>query len=307
MTPGLATALHAVAQQAAGHQQYPAATLYVVATPIGNLADLTLRAVHVLGLADAIACEDTRHTAGLLRHLGLDKPLLALHAHNERDASQRVVGLLEGGQRVALVCDAGTPAVSDPGAALVAAVTRAGRRVVPIPGPSSAIAAASVAGDAGASGFRFRGFLPARGGERRAALQACADDDGMQLLFEAPHRIDALLDDLAEDQPDRTLTLCRELTKQFESIHTLPARQAPTWLAEDANRQRGEFVVVLHARSAGTDDLGQASADALRILKILLQELPLKQAVALAATISAAPRNGLYAAALAMRNDAAKP
>jgi 16S rRNA (cytidine1402-2'-O)-methyltransferase len=177
------------AAQAAGAQQYPAGALYMVATPIGNLADLTLRAIHVLGMVDALACEDTRVSAGLLRHLGLDKPLLALHQHNEASAADAVLRRLDGGERVAYVSDAGTPAVSDPGAALVARVAQAGHRVLPIPGASSALAALSVAGDATAGGFSFAGFLPARGGARSGALRTVLNAAGTQLLFEAPHRI----------------------------------------------------------------------------------------------------------------------
>jgi 16S rRNA (cytidine1402-2'-O)-methyltransferase len=278
----------------------------MVATPIGNLADLTLRAIHVLALADAVACEDTRHTAVLLRHLGLDKPLLALHAHNETVASSRVLDLLRAGQRVAMVSDAGTPAVSDPGAGLVAAVVREGLRVVPVPGPSSATAAASVAGDTQAEGFRFRGFLPARGAERHSALQACTADPSMQVLFEAPHRIDDLLIALAQAQPQRPMTLCRELTKQFETICTLTAAEAPAWLSADAQRRRGEFVVVMHAQPRTAAQGDGPPDEALRVLKLLMKELPLKQSVGLAAAISGAPRNGLYEAALALRGEGAQ-
>jgi len=275
-----------------------------VATPIGNLADLTLRALHVLALADTVACEDTRNTGALLRHLGLDKPLLALHAHNESAAAPRVAALLAQGQRVALVSDAGTPAVSDPGAALVAAVAAAGHRVVPVPGPSSAVAAVSVAGDAQAEGFRFRGFLPPRGAERAQALAAAVADTGQQVLFEAPHRIEALARELAQAAPARRLTLCRELTKQFETIVTLGAGELPGWLAHDARRQRGEFVLVLHAQpaAAGGAATGLDPA-ARRLLEALLRELPLKRAVALAAGLGAAPRNLLYEAALAWRQE----
>ena len=162
------------ASLAAQGQQYPAGALYVVATPIGNLADVTLRAVHVLGLVDAIACEDTRHTAALLRHLAITKPLIAVHAHNERSAAAAVLERLARGERVAYVSDAGTPAVSDPGAELVAAARAAGHRIVPIPGASSALAALSVAGDVDGSGFTVVGFLPARGGERTRAVAAIA-------------------------------------------------------------------------------------------------------------------------------------
>jgi 16S rRNA (cytidine1402-2'-O)-methyltransferase len=298
--------LHAAAR-AAGAQQYPAPALYLVATPIGNLADLTLRALHVLALADTVACEDTRNTGALLRHLGLDKPLLALHAHNESAAAPRVAALLAQGQRVALVSDAGTPAVSDPGAALVAAVVAAGHRVVPVPGPSSAVAAVSVAGDAQAEGFRFRGFLPPRGAERAQAVAAAVADTGQQVLFEAPHRIEALARELAQAAPARPLTLCRELTKQFETVATMDAVALPAWLAADANRLRGEFVVVLHAAPPAAAAAGALPPAALQALRVLLDELPLKQAVALAARLSGAPRKALYAAALALRDGAGDP
>ena len=274
-----------------------------MATPIGNLADLTLRAIHVLGLVDAVACEDTRVSAGLLRHLGLDKPLLALHQHNEHQAAALVLQRLAMGQRVAYVSDAGTPAVSDPGAALVAQVAAAGHRVLPIPGASSALAALSVAGDARSSGFAFVGFLPARGAERAAALRALAQAAVAQVLFEAPHRIEALAGELAALLPQRVLTLCRELTKQFETVHTLAAAELPAWLAADANRHRGEFVLVLHAPEPAAADTGLPAA-AMDMLAVLLRELPLKQAVSLAAELSAAPRNALYQAALRMKADA---
>ena len=274
-----------------------------MATPIGNLADLTLRAIHVLGLVDAVACEDTRVSAGLLRHLGLDKPLLALHQHNEHQAAAAVLQRLAMGQRVAYVSDAGTPAVSDPGAALVAQVAAAGHRVLPIPGASSALAALSVAGDARSSGFAFVGFLPARGAERAAALRALAQAAVAQVLFEAPHRIEALAGELAALLPQRVLTLCRELTKQFETVHTLAAAELPAWLAADANRHRGEFVLVLHAPEPAAADTGLPAA-AMGMLAVLLRELPLKQAVSLAAELSAAPRNALYQAALRMKADA---
>ena len=285
------------AADAAGAQQYPVATLYVVATPIGNLADLSLRAVHVLALVDAVACEDKRHSASLLRALGLDKPLLAIHQHNEREAAPAVLLRLARGERVAYVSDAGTPALSDPGAALVGAVRDAGYRVLPIPGASAALAALSVAGDVRATAFRFAGFLPAKGGERSQALAALLAQPEAQVLFEAPHRIEALCRALGVACPARTATLCRELTKQFETVVTLPASALSGWLAADQNRLRGEFVVVLHAPPAS--ELGPSDHDA--TLSTLLAALPLKQAVALAAELTGAPRNGLYERALALK------
>jgi 16S rRNA (cytidine1402-2'-O)-methyltransferase len=290
------------AAAAAGGQQSPPAT------PIGNLADLTLRAIHALALADAVACEDTRVGGALLAHLGLHKPLLALHEHNEREGAARVIERLARGERVAFVSDAGTPAVSDPGAALVEAVRSAGHRCLPLPGASSVVTALSAAGDVRARGFAFVGFAPAKAAERRSWLDALAQRRGESVvLFEAPHRIAALCAALADAMPERRVTIARELTKQFEQVHTLAARDAPGWLAADANRERGEFVLVLHALA---DDL--AAPDALdpaaeRTLGLLLAELPLKQAVSLAAAISGAPRNALYQRALAQRTDSASP
>jgi len=294
--------LQSAALDATAHQSHPAGSLYVVATPIGNLADLTLRAVHVLArVVAAVACEDTRVSAALLRHIGVQRPLIALHAHNEAEAANGVIARLAAGESVAYVSDAGTPAVSDPGARLVAAVAAAGHPVVPVPGPSSALAALSVAGDVHGTGFAFVGFLPAKGGERREALATALASATTQVLFEAPHRIESLIDALAEAAPTRRVTLCRELTKQFETVHTADAAALPAWLAADANRIRGEFVLVLHALPtvAAADE---ALSAGLHTLAVLQRELPLKQAVALAAEISGAPRNALYQRALASRN-----
>jgi 16S rRNA (cytidine1402-2'-O)-methyltransferase len=272
--------------------------LYVVATPIGNLADLSLRAIHVLGLVDALACEDTRVSAGLMRHLGLDKPLLSVHEHNERAGASAVLGRLADGQRVAYVSDAGTPAVSDPGAVLVAAARAAGYRCIPIPGASSALAALSVAGDAAVGPFRVIGFIEARGAERDRALRAAAADAEAQVLFESPHRIGALSAALAEACPERSVTIARELTKQFESVHTLAARDLPEWLVADPNRQRGEFVLILHrVEAAARQD--ETAFD--QTLRPLLAALPLKQAVAVAVELTAAPRNALYERALHLK------
>ena len=295
--------LHAAAQAATGHQRFVQGALYVVATPIGNLADITLRAVYLLSRVDAVACEDTRVAAQLLGHLGLHKPLLALHAHNEQQASAAVLTRLAQGEAVAYISDAGTPAVSDPGAVLVAQAAAAGYTVVPVPGASSALAALCAAGDAAGQGFCMVGFLPAKGGDRRQALAGVLADAQTQVLFEAPHRIVDLLAELAAGAPTRRLTLARELTKQFESIVTLAADDAPAWIAADTNRVRGEFVVVLHAKPVPVAAPGSLSAAALQTLQILLRDLPLKQAVALAAEISGGPRKALYQQALAWRAD----
>lgn len=294
------------AASAAGAQHFPSGALYVVATPIGNLADITLRAIHVLALVDAIACEDTRHSAGLLRQFGLDKPLMALHQHNEREAAEAVMVRLARGERVAYISDAGTPAISDPGAALVDAAHVAGYRAIPIPGASSAAAALSVAGDASGSAFAFIGFLPARGGERAQALSQVAADRRTQVLFEAPHRIDALATALAKAcdkraDAGRRVTVCRELTKQFETVETMPVSALPGWLAADANRSRGEFVLVLHARAAVAGDADAFAHDT--VLNVLTAELPLKQAVAITATLTGAARNALYDRALVLKRE----
>jgi 16S rRNA (cytidine1402-2'-O)-methyltransferase len=297
-----ASALQA-AHDAAAAQNYPPAALYVVATPIGNLADITLRALHVLQLADVVACEDTRHTQALLRAYGIDKApaqLLAVHQHNEAQAVLAVLERLGQGQKVAYVSDAGTPAISDPGARLVAGVRQAGMTVVPLPGASSVTTALSVAGVAGADsqqngGFVFVGFLSSKNSERSAEVQALALEARTVVLLEAPHRIEALALALADLGP-RPLTIGRELTKQFEEITKLAAESFPAWLAQDANRTRGEFVLVLHPAPLGTN-----SGPDTRVLKLLLTELPLKTAVKLAAEITGEPRNALYELALTLK------
>ena len=284
------------AKAAAGMQHYPQGMLYVVATPIGNLADISLRALHVLQLVDCIACEDTRHTQGLLRQFGIDKTLVAVHEHNEQEASRGVIDRLQRGERVAYVSDAGTPAVSDPGARLVAAVRSAGLGVMPLPGASSVTTALSAAGISGDSGFVFAGFLPSKAGERDQAITVLQLEPKAVVIMEAPHRIEALA--LAMNPlGSRLITICRELTKQFEEIATVAADQFAAWLALGAQRTRGEFVLVLHpVMQALPKDDGQ------RVLRLLLAELPLKTAVKLAAEITGAPRNDLYDAALKLKN-----
>ncbi len=280
-------------------QHYPQSTLYVVATPIGNLADISLRALHVLQLVDAIACEDTRHTQTMLRQYGIaDKALLALHEHNEVEAAGHVIERLQRGERVAYVSDAGTPAVSDPGARLVAAAQSAGLRVMPLPGASSVTAALSVAGLVGgdhSSAFVFAGFLPSKAGERERAVQGLARESRAVVILEAPHRIEALARALAA-LAGRPVTVGRELTKQFEEIATMPAEVLAAWLQAAATRTRGEFVLVLHPVA----DLPPAQ-DCTRLLQLLMAELPLKSAVRLAADISGLGKNELYDAALKLK------
>jgi 16S rRNA (cytidine1402-2'-O)-methyltransferase len=285
------------ARAAAGLQHYPPATLYVVATPIGNLSDISLRALHVLGLVDAIGCEDTRHTQTLLRQYGVNKPLLPVHEHNEAEAAGTVINRLQRGERVAYVSDAGTPAISDPGARLVAAVRAAGFKSMPLPGASSVTTALSVAGISGDSGFVFAGFLPSKAGERDQAVQTLLTEKRAVVILEAPHRMEALARACAP-LAERAITVARELTKQFEEIATLPASELPEWLAANPQRLRGEFALVLHPapQAAAADDGG-------RVLKLLLAELPLKTAVKLAAEITGASRNELYDAALKLKAD----
>ena len=305
MTTFNASLIQQAATSAAGGQHHPPGALYVVATPIGNLADLTLRAVHVLAIVDVIACEDTRHSAPLLRQLGVDKPLLALHAHNEREAASAVLERLARGERVAYMSDAGTPAISDPGAGLVAAAQTAGYRTIPIPGASSSVAALSVAGDVTGAAFTFVGFLPARGGERAKALNALASNAATQVLFEAPHRIAELATSLGALCAERPVTVCRELTKQFETVVTMAASQLVAWLAADSNRSRGEFVLVVHGAPQAEATPGPQAHDA--TLHVLLADLPLKQAVALAVALTGAPRNSLYERALVLKREAGDP
>lgn len=290
------------AKAAAGMQHYPQGTLYVVATPIGNLADISLRALYVLQMADCIACEDTRHTQGLLRQFGIDKTLLAVHEHNELEAAVGVIDRLQRGERVAYVSDAGTPAVSDPGARLVAAVRSAGLGVMPLPGASSVTTALSaagikVAGGSGDSGFVFAGFLPSKAGERDQAIAVLQSEVKAVVIMEAPHRIEALAQAFSP-LGERQVTVCRELTKQFEEIATVASSQFTAWLAAGAQRTRGEFVLVLHpAPQASPKDDGH------RVLQLLLADLPLKTAVKLAAEITGAPRNELYDTALKLKNN----
>jgi 16S rRNA (cytidine1402-2'-O)-methyltransferase len=271
--------------------------LSIVATPIGNLGDITLRALDTLRAADAIACEDTRHARRLLDHHGIGGKLLALHEHNEQQAAEKLIALLGAGKRVALISDAGTPAVSDPGARAVAAVRAAGFRVEPLPGPNAAIAALSASG-LDDPHFHFVGFLPAKVGSRRTAIEALRAIPATLVFYEAPHRVAETVADLAAQlEPQREIVIARELTKRFEQIERLPLADAPAWLAADENRRRGEFVLLVSAPPprSGID------AESERVLALLLAELPVKQAAKLAAAITGQPKNDLYARALELK------
>lgn len=272
--------------------------LYVVPTPLGNLGDMTQRAIEVLRQVRWVAAEDTRHSAPLLKHFGCKARLLAAHEHNEEAAAQQVIEHLASGESVALVSDAGTPAFSDPGARLVARVRAAGFRVVPLPGPCAAVTALSASGLAEPH-FLFYGFLPAKAKQREDALRGLAALPYALVFYEAPHRILETVESLAAILgPHRTLIMARELTKLFETIHSVPLGEAHAWLTADANRQRGEFVLLVSAAKATGDD-GEGE----RVLRLLLGEgLPVKQAAKLAHSITGAGKNAMYDLALSLKH-----
>jgi 16S rRNA (cytidine1402-2'-O)-methyltransferase len=272
-------------------QQLPRA-LYVVATPIGNAADITLRALWVLRNADCVAAEDTRVTAPLLKRYGIRTRLIALHRHNERESSEKILLRLAQGERVALVSDAGTPGISDPGAVLVRAALSSGQRVIPIPGASSLTAALSAAGlHAGAVGLL--GFLPPRAQARRRLLQQAASRDQGFVLFEAPHRIAQTAAELAAVlQPDRRIVLARELTKLYESIVQTTAAELPRTVG--AQDGRGEFVVVVDGGTPAEREPSTLDEAGRRWLRALAEEVPTARAAAIAAKATGLPREALY-------------
>lgn len=279
--------------------------LYVVATPIGNLGDITARALDTLRNVSVIAAEDTRMTKQLLSHFGISQRLLAVHDHNEKHAADGLVKLLREGQSVALVTDAGTPAVSDPGAKVVAAVREAGFDVVPIPGVSALVTALSASG-VGEGGFVFHGFLPSRAGDRVRALEGLKSSLYALVFYESPHRVVESVTAMAAVFGDtRHLIVCRELTKKFETIVRLPLADAVAWLEADDNNQRGEFVLVLSEPSIYGHLEAEAAETAIleRTLKVLLAELPLKQAVAIAVELTGEKKNRVYEMALGMKGD----
>jgi 16S rRNA (cytidine1402-2'-O)-methyltransferase len=283
--------------QPAHHTRLPPA-LYVVATPIGNLGDITLRALDVLKGVDRVAAEDTRVSGQLLAHFDIRKPLVSIREHNEREAADKVTAWITAGEAVAYVSDAGTPAISDPGARLVTAVRVAGLTVVPIPGASAVTTALSAAGLESGQ-WLFHGFLPPKSGARRAQLQTLGALPCALVFYEAPHRIEETLADMAAVlDGSRAVTLARELTKKFESIVTLPLRDAPAWLAADPNHVRGEFVVIVHPPAAAA---AMVDSEAMRVLDVLLGALPPTLAAKLASQITGRSKAELYKMTLARK------
>jgi len=282
----------------------PPGMLYVVATPIGNLEDLSPRAKRILAEADVVLAEDTRHSGRLLAELGLSKTLISLHEHNEARRVPQVLERLRRGDDVALVCDAGTPLISDPGYRLLSKVREAGLSAAPVPGPCAAVAALSVAGLA-SDRFVFEGFLPERPGPRRARLHVLSGDPRTLILYEAPHRIQAALVDMVQILgPQRQATLARELTKRFETMYHGTLEALAARVAEDVDARRGEIVIVVE----GCSGSGPAGSDELqRVLKVLMAELPLKQAVSLAVKLTGAPRNHAYRLAVDLSRDEDSP
>jgi 16S rRNA (cytidine1402-2'-O)-methyltransferase len=265
-------------------------TLYVVATPIGNLADSSPRSIEVLRSADIIACEDTRTSRTLLAHHGIGARTTALHAHNEREAGEKLLRALREGRNVALVSDAGTPAISDPGALLVAAAHREGLRVIPVPGPNAAIAAYSASGFVSET-FQFAGFLSTRKNDSIEEL----DVPWPVILYEAPHRVlDTVEALLARFGPGRELVIARELSKKFEEVTRTTLGAAPAWLAAGPHRQIGEFVLILGPAEEKRPELAEGG----RVLGLLLERLPASEAAQLASKITGVPRKALYALAV---------
>ncbi len=273
--------------------------LYVVATPIGNLGDFSPRAVEVLQRVDLIAAEDTRHSGRLLQNFTIQTPMQALHEHNERKLADTLLQKIEQGQTIALISDAGTPLLSDPGYHLVRGARERGIRVIPIPGACALITALSAAG-LPTDRFRFEGFLPAKRGARQQQLEKLKQESVTLVFYESPHRIEDSLADMQQILGDeRQAVMARELSKTFETIHGGTLAELSQWVAEDANQRKGEIVLLLEGAPAlEVDDL---NPEVERMLKILLQDLPLKQAAALVAEISGVRKKKLYARGLELK------
>lgn len=272
--------------------------LYIVPTPIGNLSDITLRAIEVLKSVDCIAAEDTRHSGILLQHLDAKAPMLALHDHNEQQRAGVLIQRIQQGQSIALISDAGTPLISDPGYHLVKACRDAGVKVVPLPGPCAAITALSAAG-LPTDRFVFEGFLPAKEKGKEDRLQALADETRTMVFYESPRRVIDTLESMQKVFGDRLVVAARELTKTFETIHALPLSEMIPWLQEDENRTRGEFVLMVAGKTENSDDI---PAEVQRTLILLMKDLPLKKAAALTAEIYGMKKNALYAWGLEQQN-----
>ena len=266
------------------------AALYVVATPIGNLADMTPRAIDILKQVDLIAAEDTRHSKRLLQHFNIDVPMTAYHDHSGEAAVQSIIDRLLAGQSVALISDAGTPLISDPGYRIVDVALAKGVSVIPVPGASAVIAALSVAG-LPSNRFAFEGFLVAKTQARCHQLERLKDEERTLIFYEAPHRLLACLEDMAKVFGDgRTVVLARELTKTFETIYRASLAEMVQWVSADANQQRGECVLLVQ----GAQPDGEINTEAKRTLQVLLEELPLKKAAALTAKLTGGKKNQLY-------------
>ena len=278
-----------------------AGVLYIVATPIGNLQDISARALDILGQVARIAAEDTRHSKKLLSHYGINTPMAALHEHNEVKQSGEFLRQLESGNDLALISDAGTPLISDPGYHLVQAARAAGVRVVPVPGPSAGIAALSAAG-LPSDRFVFEGFLPPKQAARRQRLEVLRDEPRTLVFFESPHRVVDCLDDMVGVfGADRQAVIARELSKLYETIEDGTLAALCDWISADRDRLKGEFVILVHG--APVKDKADIDAHDLQVLHILLQELPLKQAAALAARITGVPKNRLYEKGIELKKD----
>jgi 16S rRNA (cytidine1402-2'-O)-methyltransferase len=270
--------------------------LYVVPTPLGNLSDMSQRSIDILRTVPWVAAEDTRHSAPLLKHFGSPARLLPAHQHNENEAATRIIEIIQNGASVALVSDAGTPGISDPGARIVAAVRNAGFPIIPLPGPCAATTAMSASGLSDEH-FLFYGFLPSKSGQRKQALASISTSPFALVFYEAPHRVLETIDEMVDCLGQRTLVIARELTKLFESIHRLPLSEAREWLEADPNRLRGEFVLIVSGAVGQHED-----AEGIRVLKVLLGDgLPVKQAAKLAASISGYSKNKLYDFAISLK------
>lgn len=273
-------------------------TLYIVATPLGNLQDMSFRAVSILQDVDRVASEDTRHSLPLLRHFSIQKPLVSLHEHNEQMRAKSLIEYLKNGESIALISDAGTPLISDPGSHLVRVVREAGIKVVPIPGPCAAIAALSASG-LPTDRFVFEGFLPVKGKWRKDRMHSLKNETRTIIFYEAPHRIAHLLDDITDIfGGDRECVIARELTKIYETIHSGTLTELQKWIKEDKFRERGEIVLLVKGISEISDKNEMAYEE---ILKILLEELPLKQAVEITAKITKQKKNMIYEKALVLK------